>query len=436
MKWLLILTSPLTFTTLFLAAQSRSAYGPSRIWWEAGQGGLLSRSEDYENPDGLSGMVNTSGSIRTDGHPFFEALGTNGRACITCHQPSNAMSVSTAAIRRRWTETEGRDPIFAAIDGSNCPNLPQEAEASHSLLLNRGVFRIVLSWPPRGVRPDFELDLVRDPTGCNRKPSAISVFRRPRVVANQVNGLTLMADGRDPNLRNQAIAAAIIHEQMSAPPTDPQLAQILEFEKQIFVAQSADIRGGLLGESNGPGFLGPDSLAAGKAGSPVGIPGPISAANWIARPGIPVAGIQKDFRESVARGSELFLHRAFKTGPQTTGTCASCHNERASTSAMEIGTTNHAPAEAAPELPLFKATCDSGAVVYTQDPGRALITGKCADIGAIVPQQLRGLAARAPYFASGSASTLRQVVDFHDSRYSIGYTEAEKQDLVNFLKSL
>ena len=74
-------------------------------------------------------------------------------------------------------------------------------------------------------------------------------------------------------------------------------------------------------------------------------------------------------------------------------------------------------AEASPDLPLFQVTCtDGGRVVYTQDPGRALVSGKCADVGAIVVQQLRGLAARAPYFANGSAGTLREVVDYYDRR--------------------
>ncbi len=51
-------------------------------------------------------------------------------------------------------------------------------------------------------------------------------------------------------------------------------------------------------------------------------------------------------------------------------------------------------------------------------------------------EQFRGLAARAPYFSNGSAATLRELVDFYDRRYNIGYSELEKQDLVNFLGSL
>ena len=102
------------------------------------------------------------------------------------------MSVSVESIRERWRATQGRDPIFAAIDGSNNPSLPQDAASSHSLLLNRGLFRVGMPWPPRGITPEFTIELVRDPTGVNRDPiygltsatPTVSVFRRPRVVAN------------------------------------------------------------------------------------------------------------------------------------------------------------------------------------------------------------------------------------------------------------
>jgi cytochrome c peroxidase len=75
-------------------------------------------------------------------------------------------------------------------------------------------------------------------------------------------------------------------------------------------------------------------------------------------------------------------------------------------------------------------------VIYTQDPGRALISGKCNDVGAIVMQQFRGLAARAPYFSNGSAANVRELIDYYDRRYNIQYSEQEKQDLEHFLESL
>ena len=40
-----------------------------------------------------------------------------------------------------------------------------------------------------------------------------------------------------------------------------------------------------------------------------------------------------------------------------------------------------------PDLPVFRVTCRGGRVITTQDPGRALITGKCEDAGAIVAER-------------------------------------------------
>ena len=435
---------------LSAAAQNTSSYGPDHIWWSAGQGGVLPWEENYDNPDGQVGIVNRAGAVRTDGHPFFEALGSNGRACVTCHQPSNAMSVSAASLRQRWSATEGKDPVFAAIDGSNCPDLPQGERSSHSLLLERGLFRIALSWPPQTmggtpVQPEFRIEVVRDPTRCNNSrvyglasanPS-ISVYRRPRITANLqyvvegAQGMSFMADAREPSLRAQAITAVMVHEQPAMEPSPEQLRRIIEFETQIYAAQRSDIRGGLLNENGGPPVLSPQNLAAGKAGGLGGDPARLAFASW-RMPAASAEGVQGEFRASAARGSQLFFFRRLDSEGRT---CATCHRG-GGTRWMDIGTANRSAETASPDLPLFRITCNGGRVIYTQDPGRALITGKCADVGAIVIQQLRGLAARAPYFANGSAATLRDIVDFYDRRFHAGYTEREKQDLVNFLKVL
>jgi len=92
------------------------------------------------------------------------------------------------------------------------------------------------------------------------------------------------------------------------------------------------------------------------------------------------------------------------------------------------------------ELPVFTIWCTAGPlagqVFEVTDPGRSLITGKCADIGKLKGPVLRGLAARAPYFHNGSAATLADVVEFYNQRFSIGFTEQQKADLVAFLNSL
>jgi len=74
--------------------------------------------------------------------------------------------------------------------------------------------------------------------------------------------------------------------------------------------------------------------------------------------------------------------------------------------------------------------------ISTTDPGRALITGKWADIGKVKGPILRGLAARAPYFHNGSAAGLKEVIQFYNVRFSMGLTEAEQVDLVAFLSAL
>jgi cytochrome c peroxidase len=58
------------------------------------------------------------------------------------------------------------------------------------------------------------------------------------------------------------------------------------------------------------------------------------------------------------------------------------------------------------------------------------------DIGRKIVPQVRALAARAPYFSDGSAATLREVVEFYNKRFSINYTEQQKEDLVHFLEAL
>jgi hypothetical protein len=498
-----------------LALVFSAARGPD-AWWSPGDGRVLPAAIAYENPYGRLSILNTAGRIETKGNAFFEPIGSNGRACVTCHQPADAMSISVDTIQERWQATNGKDPLFAAIDGANCPDLSAGDPKSYSLLLNRGLIRISLPWPPpaadgNAVTPEFTIEVVRDPTGCNTSPvyglnspaKAISVYRRPRPAANlkyvtadnfgvgrfiAKNGqptardpetgrlvqMNMMADARELSLKTQARSAATGHLQLNGALNPAQIDQIIAFESQIYAAQTYHNDAGELIEPGGPPALGPTALAQGRIGVlgnnitnfvfPMGD-------SWkkLPRTGDKVADGQRAFRESVARGHDVFFFRTFwirdamhlntvGLGNPVKRTCSTCHGMHmtgmdTANGWMDIGTTNLPWAKEPPvspwssqqaELPLFKLTCNNsvvphpflGRVIYTQDPGRALISGKCNDIGAIVMQQFRGLAARAPYFVNGSAQNLRELVDFYDRRFNIQYTEQEKQDLVNFLSTL
>lgn len=88
-------------------------------------------------------------------------------------------------------------------------------------------------------------------------------------------------------------------------------------------------------------------------------------------------------------------------------------------------------------LPVYTVQCiGTGGTVQVTDLGRALISGKCADIGKVKGPVLRALAARAPYFHNGSAATLNDVIDFYNQRFSLSLTPQEKANLVAFLQTL
>jgi len=509
----LLFGAVVSFQATASGADSTSVKEAPREWWSPGESRRFPEFLTYANKWGDLGLYLEGAPIETKGHAFFEPLGANGRACVSCHQPADGMSLSVASIQQRWRDTRGKDPIFAQVDGANCPTLPANDPASHSLLLTRGLFRIALPWPPkaadgRTIDPEFTIEVVRDPTGCNTGTQyglnssnpTISVYRRPRPVANTKytthqrfgvspfigkNGLptardpetgkpvsmNLMADARHPTLKMQARDAAATHLEFAGRLNAKQLSQIEDFERRIYAAQVRLIQAGSLVEPDGPPAFGPRNLANGEAGvlgnNTTRYVFPMGDA-WKK----PVAGEseeQRSKRESIRRGHDIFFFRTFwikdsmhlntvGLGNPTKRTCATCHGMHmtgmdSSNGWMDIGTTNLPWAKEVPlnpwnqhkpDLPLFKITCKPGVlphpylgrVFYTQDPGRALISGKCNDVGTVVMQQFRGLASRAPYFSNGSAASIRELIDFYDRRYNIQFSEQERLDLETFLASL
>ena len=94
--------------------------------------------------------MTTAGVIDAD-NAFFQDLGTNGRRCVTCHQSSEAWTITPAGVEQRFAVTEGLDPLFRSVDGSNCAgavtDTVEQRREAYSLLLARGVIRIDLEVP-------------------------------------------------------------------------------------------------------------------------------------------------------------------------------------------------------------------------------------------------------------------------------------------------
>ena len=451
---------------------------------------------------GLVSNYQPGGPTTTAPNAFFQSLGTNGRTCFTCHQTPQAMGMSAAHAQAVFALTGGRDPLFAPVDGANCPNQVPAAStsgallggrtgsttqtdlrAAYSQLLNKGLFRIFLPVPAGA---EFSIEVLSDPNGCNTDPAynrqvdpttgtvtqIISVYRRPLMTSSLKFKTTtlnlggpgiplpesanIMWDGREPSLESQASDATLIHAQATTPPTSDQIAQMVAFENGIYSAQ---------------GQLGPVSLWQGGAlggAKYLSTQSPLQQLGGPSTPNLDYFSVwnniaattpETQLQASIARGQALFENPqlfTFTIGQSQilrgTG-CASCHDQEGGGESAAPGaqrdtgvggqsSQSNGPAPD-PSLPIFELKCASTAVVgndgpdvITNDPGLALITGKCVDIGGFTVPPIRGLAARAPYFHDGSAATVLDIVNFYDKRFSIGLTDQQKQDMVNFLNAL
>ncbi|MGH9864469.1 MAG: hypothetical protein ACRD4H_03560, partial [Candidatus Acidiferrales bacterium] len=303
-----------------------------------------------------------------------------------------------------------------------------------------------------------------------------SLYRRPLPATNLGFLSSVMWDGRETvaalnssstfsanlvtDLKHQSMDATLGHAQASAPPTDAQQTEMVNFELALHSAQIFDFEAGDLnddGAHGGPRFLSHvpffpginDAFSAGFDPNTFTL-----YSKWL------YSGDAD--RRSVARGEGIFnTHQLtiqnVRGLPDMTGTCTTCHDapnvgDHSLPVPLEIGTSRTVNYEtdstiqaavselSMPDLPVFQIICNqgpnSGEVTYTSDPGKALLTGSCGDVGRGKGLVLRGLAARAPYFHNGAAATLDEVVDFYNVRFQMHLTPREKRDLVNFLQTL
>lgn len=435
---------------------------------------IIKRIDTTSDPSGKLSSYQPGGATATASNPFFQSLGTNGRSCFSCHSPNDGWSISAADMVTRFKKTNGTDPVFRLVDGATCPtddvSTIAAMQQAYQLLLGEGLIRISLPMPAASSL-EFSITSVDDPYDCNTdrefgltSPTTgmVSVYRRPLPATNLKFESNLMWDGREPNLASQAADATTIHAQSSAPPDSAEVQQIVDFETGIFTAQ-ARVQGANLataGATGGPVALSTQSFFTG-INDPFGRnpDGTAFDSNifdlfdaWANK------GRAKAARESIARGAQIFNTQRFTISGvaglndvlgQTSinGTCGTCHDtpnvgNQSVVGTMDIGTSDPLLINSnALPLPAFSIHCDAGALegqtFVTFDPGRAMITGQCEDIGKVKVPALRGFAARAPYFHNGSAADASAILSFYMRRFpSFELTAQQMTDLTNFLNSL
>jgi hypothetical protein len=368
----------------------------------------------------------------------------------------------------------------------------------HSLLLEHGLIRVAIPVPANAqftiavVHDPYGCALVPDPQSGQL---TVSVYRRPLPSTNLAflsgvmwdgretlapldNGATFLANLRS-NLTHQVLGAVSGHAQGTVPPSDAQVSAIVDFELGLFTAQVWDWRAGMLssdGAQGGPWKLSDqlyypginDTLGADPTGTPFSPDAMAVFGAW--------TSATDDSRASIAAGEKLFNSApltitavrglndnvALNQPATIQGTCSTCHDtpnvgHHSAPLPLDLGVAhsampgvetdvNLAAALASldqPDLPIFRISgCpdpfgdDQPISFYTTDPGKGLITGRCADLNLMKGPILRGLAGRAPYFHNGAAATLMQAVNFYNLRFQMNLTEPQKRDLVAFLSSL
>lgn len=242
---------------------------------------ILPRLQIFPDPDGAFATLNLGGPTDTTTNPFFEDLGSNGRRCVTCHEPSDAWSVTPPHIQARFAATSGMDPIFQPVDGANCStanvSTVEERLRAYSLVLNRGLIRIGIAVPANA---DYRVVGVYNQYGCNAT-DVISMYRRPLPTTNLPFLSAVMFDGRESSpatgtskivynnypssllndLAHQSLDATVGHAQGDGTrPTPEEQQQIVDFETKLFTAQIHDRLAGNLNDDGAKG--GPTPLSS------------------------------------------------------------------------------------------------------------------------------------------------------------------------------
>ena len=453
----------------------------------------IANGQAFANPNGSHSTYSTrDGALLDTTNEFFQPLGTNERACVSCHQVEDGFGLSAARVQARFEDSCGLDPIFRPVDGSNNPTADvstiEARREAYSLLLNKGLIRVQLNVPATA---QFEVIAVEDPYGnSTAQPlplTQISVFRRPLPSTNlkflgaigaaappsAVATPAIMWDGREilanpfTALMNQANNATLTHAQAGAALPSAVLTSIVDFELALFTAQETENAAGSVsigGANGGAQFLStvPFTVAENRAPNPIRTDVFHAFDGW--------AG-QLEARDAIARGQALFNTRVginplsatcasnvpndcapgAQPGAQAM-TCTRCHSTF-ETGGQDGGAFGNSIGNAignftsgglvgefrTADLPLYtlRQKAAPNAIRKTTDPGRALITGVWADVNKFKAPSLRGLAAHAPYFHNGSAATLEEVVDaYQRAGFQFNFTPQERADIVAFLKSL
>jgi cytochrome c peroxidase len=385
----------------------------------------LPNNTPLHNEAGRDASFHTAGFIDLS-NDFFTPQGTNGRHCGTCHLPEDGWSITPRTVRKMFLRTDGLHPLFVNHLDTDTPTADMstvEARWAATTMLRQGKFTRRVS--PPAVR-DYEVIAASDPFEVGTTAS-LWFFRRPLPTAN-FRSHTVMWDGANTVgtvLRDGLIRQArgnVTGAQQGAPAPDPIIFDIVDYEAGMSHAQLRLHGAGRLDADGAHG--GPEAASA----QPL-VDGRFDLYDaW--------QHSRNPHRRQIWRGQELFNG----ANAPTVRSCRGCHNaanngQNVAGAMFDIGASRPELAKADMAVYTFQRISD-GATLQTTDPGRGIRTGKFADLNRFKTPNLRGLAARAPYFHNGIAATLDAVVRHYEATLGFVFTAPQRADLVAFLSAL
>lgn len=322
--------------------------------------------------------------------------------------------------------SDGLNPLFVNhldTDTPTCDMTTTQARWACTTMLRQGLFTRRVS--PPAVR-DYDVVGAEDPLGVGTTAS-LWFFRRPLPTAN-FKSHTVMWDGANTvgtSLRDGLIRQArsnVTGAQQGAPASDEVILDIVDYEMGIGHSQSNAIGAGSLTASGADG--GPQNA----------IEQPLVDARFDLFDGW--KGSRNPHRARIYRGQELFNNPNVASGH----TCRGCHN--AANNGQNVDGMLFDVGVSRPEFGPGKAvyTFQDRSVppktVKSTDPGRGIRSGVFADLDKFKTPNIRGLAARAPYFHNGIAADIPAIIDHYEAALGFDFTDQEEADLAAFLAAL
>jgi cytochrome c peroxidase len=380
----------------------------------------------------------------------LQGLEGNGRACADCHVPSDGFQLSPAVARARLealvaaraVDRTADDPLFRPVDADDFRARGDSAN-DYSNLVDNALVRVTLPLPPNVRLIDESSCQGIDPAACQPTGETfVDVWRAvmpvqnvamtgpdsvppiwppaPRVAIMGIdpNGPNRQGgyqhDARFGSLQEQARGAFIAHAQTLEPPAG-MLDDLAAFQRTLFSSPQVE------------------ALAAAIDSGAAPFPDPDPELTDLERQGKAV------FTRSCAQCHGGTLHPSGSTPDAAIPRPIRARYHNIQTACPRPATDGFAacPPRLGRNARTYRITRGDGSyqIVTTSDPGRLLLTGQPADLGAMDTTQLHGISRTAPYFHNNSAATLEQVLDHYTAFFRSVVRQAAAPNLPAIVSS-